>query len=403
MPRQTDKLTALSVKNEKRVGRYGDGNGLWLQVQSADRKSWLFRYSFEKKPREMGLGPYPRVSLAEAREKARQQRNILRQGIDPLAERRPVLSNATVRALCFRDAAEALIGDKRSGWRNAKHTAQWTSTLARYAYPTIGPKLARDVTLEDVLTILRPLWVAKHETASRLRGRLEDVLWSAAVKEQRQAGYHNPAVWKGNLQHILPSPRTVRRVDPHAALPWERAPQFMAQLGQAAGIGARALEWTILTAARSNMVIGATWGEVDEGERVWAIPWSRMKGGEDVRIPLSEPALAILDAVRPLRRPDHGDFLFPGIKHGQSISNMTMAKVLDRLGVHADVHGFRSTFRDWAGEATSHPPDAAEAPLDHQLPGGKTRSAYQRGDLFKKRVALMADWGQYLIPLQQEV
>jgi integrase len=396
MPRPCNTLTVFDVKNKKKPGRYGDGNGLWLQVQSAERKSWLFRYSFKGKSHEMGLGPYPAVGLAEAREQARAKRALLLQGTDPLAAKRGQASDASPAAMTFCKAAKDLIEIKRSGWRNAKHAQQWENTLTTYAYPVIGDKAARDVTIGDVQLILVPLWTTKHETASRLRGRLEDVLWYAAVKEERQAAYHNPAAWKGNLIHILPKRRAVHREEHHVALPRSAAPDFMARLRQVKGVGARALQWTILTAARSNMTIGATWDEVNEAERVWTVPGWRNKSGEDMRVPLSNAALAVLDGLRPLRRPDQGDFIFPGLKSGQPISNMTMAKVLDRLGMGEDVHGFRSTFRDWVGEETHHAPDVAEAALDHLLPGGKTRWAYQRGDLFGKRIALMKDWARYL-------
>ena len=398
MPRPSDKLTVLNVKNEKNPGRYGDGGGLVLQVQTPERKSWLFRYSLRRRAHEMGLGPYPRVTLAEAREKARAARALLRQGIDPLAEKRGAAPGdaAAPAAMTFREAAEGLIETKRPGWRNPKHAAQWGSTLARYAYGVVGDKPASKVSLDDVQAILQPLWTAKNETACRLRGRMEDVLAYAAVKERRQDGYANPARWKHNLDHILPEARSVHHPEPHAALPRQEAPAFMARLREAKGVGARALEWTVLTAARSNMTMGATWGEVDEARRTWAVPRARMKSHEAINIPLSAPALAVLDALRPLRRPDRGDFIFPGIKPGQPISNATMAAVLHRFGMEADVHGFRSTFRDWAGEDTHHDADVAEAALDHVRPGGEARAAYQRGDLYKKRAALMEDWGRYL-------
>jgi integrase len=323
------KLIAIGVKNQNVPGRYGDGDGLWLQVQGPTQKSWLLRYSFGGKAREMGLGPVAHVGLAEAREQARAQRALLRQGIDPLAAKRGTSTAAANEppGLTFRKAAEDLIASKRPGLRNDKHASQWSSTLATYVYPSIGDKPASAVTTDDVLAILRPIWVSKHETAARLRGRIQAVLSAAKVREGWQ-GHSNPALWKDNLEHLLPAPRKVHVVEHHVALPWQDAPAFIARLRQAKGVGARALEFTILTAVRTNMTIGATWAQVDEREQVWAVPSERMKSGKQMRIPLSEAAMVVLAALRPLRRPDRGDFIFPDVRHGQPISNMTMAKVL---------------------------------------------------------------------------
>lgn len=415
------KLTAPEVRNAKRPGRYGDGNGLALQVVGEDAKSWVFRYQHKGKERHMGLGSAAAVSLADARKKAVAFRAMLDAGIDPMVANRAAREGAAAAApagMTFREAAEKFIASHRAGWSNPKHAGQWESTLATYAYERIGEKPCRAVTVQDVQAVLQPIWSTKAETAGRLRGRIEAVIGYANAEEPWE-GYRNPAVWRGNLSHLFPAKAKVAPVENFAALPWREAPAFFARLrAEASGVGVLALRWTILNAARSQMTFGATWPEIDLAGEVWKVPGARvvgataaggeegarrisggLKGAKEFCIPLSPAALRVLDEARAFRRPDGGDFVFPGTARSKGISNATMAAVVRRLGVPkeaATVHGFRSCFRDWAGENTGHASDIAEAALSHVLPGGKTRAAYQRGTLLEKRRRLMADWAAYL-------
>lgn len=414
------KLTAVAVRALNQPGMHSDGQGLYLQVQAAGQRSWIHRYTRQGRTRDMGLGAFPLISLAEARQRRDANRVLLVQDVDPLDAKRAAATPAEAPAgLTFRDAAERYIADQMAGWRNPKHGQQWRNTLATYAHPIIGDMACCEVSVRDVEAVLRPIWQSKPETAQRVRGRIEAVI-SAAHAREGWAAYRNPATWRDNLARIFPSRRRVAPVRHFAALPWRDAPAFMARLRVTSGVGALALEFTILTAARSLMARGATWGEVDGFARVWVVPGTRvlaaaaedrrpdqvgsgLKGLEEHRIPLSDAALHVLDVLRALRRSDQGDFLFPGIRPHQHISNATMAAVLKRLGIDVTVHGFRSTFRDWAAEATHHHPDIAEIALAHALPGGGVRAAYQRGKLFEKRHALMADWAAYLAGASESV
>lgn len=419
------KLTALQVKNEDRPGRYGDGNGLALQVVGKDAKSWVFRYQHKGKERHMGLGSASSVSLADARKKAVASRAMLDAGIDPMAAKRAAREGGGGAAPPSGEAARRYIANKEGGWSNPKHAEQWKSTLDRYAHPLIGDKPCRAITVQDVQAVLRPIWAGKAETATRVRGRIEAIIDFAMVEEPWE-GFRNPAVWRGNLSHLFPAREKVAPVENFAALPWREAPGFFARLRtEATGVGALALRWTVLNAARSQMTFGARWPEIDRADAVWTVPAARvfaapapgggasevrrtsggLKGAKEFRIPLSPAALRVLDEARDLRRPDEGDLLFPGAVRGKGISNATMAAVLRRLGVPAEVatvHGFRSCFRDWAGENTGHASDIAEAALAHVLPGGKTRAAYQRGTLLEKRRLLMADWADFLTGAAEE-
>jgi integrase len=368
-------------------GRYSDGSvkGLMLMVRPSGARSWMLRYQIGGRRRDMGLGPYPEVSLADARERALEARRVLkRDGKDPLAERsRPKL-------LTFRAAAEALIEAKRPGWRNAKHAAQWTATLATYAWPKLGALDVRAVDTAAVLEVLRPIWTAKTETASRVRQRIEAVLDYATAIRARTG--ENPARWKGHLDHLLANPSKVRAVKHHAALDWRLAPAFMAELAKRAGIDARALAFTILTAARSGEVRGMRWSELDLEGAVWIVPPGRIKAAKEHRVPLTPAARALLGD------PEEPDALvFPSpIKAGKPLSDATLAAVLGRMGYgDITVHGFRSTFRDWAGETTAHAREVVEAALAHRLKD-KAEAAYARGDLFAKRRKLMQDWADYL-------
>ncbi len=401
--RETRKdLTAKGVEALTKPGFHPDSRGLYLQVQKAGQRSWIHRYTLRGRRRDMGLGGYPAVTLAEARRRRDANRALLVQQIDPLDAKRAA-EPARHGGPTFREAAEAHIAAKKAEWSNPKHAAQWASTMETYAYPTIGDKQARDVSVADMLTVLKPIWETKNVTATRVRCRIEAILGSASVRNA-WTDYANPAAWRGRLSYLLAAPNRVHQVQNHPALPHAEMAGFLRKLRQVDAVGARALEWTILTMARTGMTLGATWTEVDMQARAWTVPAERMKAqkGErkEFRIPLSDAMLAFLDQVRPLRRPDQGDYIFPSLlKAGKHLSNATMAKMLDRLlddGTAAEVHGFRATARTWGAEETQHNSDICEVALAHKLPGGATRRAYDRGDLFEKRRALMNDWSNFL-------
>jgi integrase len=376
------RLTARRVETAP-PGKHGDGDGLELHVKAAGSRSWVLRYQIAGRRREAGLGRWPDVSLQRAREKAAQLRTQLGDGLDPLdaRERRKVLT--------FRQAAEDLIEAKRPGWKNKKHAAQWGATLATYACPMIGDRDVRGIETADVLAVLRPVWSVKPETASRLRQRVEAVLdYSAALKARSG---DNPARWRGHLNKLLPAPSKVRAVEHHAALDWREAPGFWRALAEREGTSARALAFTILTAARSGEVRGMTWSEVDVGSAVWTVPASRMKGAKEHRIPLVPAALALLGEPG-----EAGELIFAGAKPGRPMTDVSLAAVLRRMGRgDLTIHGLRSSFRDWAGETTNHPREVVEAALAHRLKD-KVEASYARGDLFTKRLALMTDWSTFL-------
>ena len=391
-----------------RPGRYTDGGGLHLHVRDARRRAWVLRYMRHGRSRDMGLGPYPEVSLAEARERAASARKLLRDGQDPVQARR---AEATAQAASlghtFRAAAEELLADKARGWRNEKHRWQWQTTLEKHAYPAFGDWPVQQVDSEAVMGVLRPLWERTPETASRLRGRIEAVLDAAKARGWREG--ENPARWKGHLALGLPSPRKVRAVAHHPALPWSRVSAFMAVLRERPGIAARALEFLILTASRSGEVRGMRWGEVDLDAAVWTVPAQRMKAGKLHRVPLCAPALALLRRIRP-ERVKADALVFAGTKAGQPLSDMSLTAVLRRMNVAAEgapppwrdpasrepvvVHGFRSTFRVWAGERTSYPREVVEAALAHTLKD-RVEAAYARTDLLERRRPLMAEWAAF--------
>jgi integrase len=390
--RELNRLSATGVKSLKERGYYADGGGLYFRVSKFDTTSWAFRFTVAGKAREMGLGPFPDVSLREARERAAEARKLLRDGVDPIEQRRTASSEiaaARASALTFQQCAEAYIASKEAGWKNAKHGAQWSSTLGTYAYPVIGRILAREVALPHILRILEPIWATKTETAKRLRGRIEMVLDYAAVKGYRSG--ENPARWRGHLENILASPQKIAPVEHHAALPHQDIGEFMAELRSQAGTGARALEFAILTAGRSGEVRGATWSEIDMNGAVWTIPGARMKAGKEHRVPLSNAALNVLRQMESERQ---GALVFPGRTGKKPLSDMSLTAVLKRMN-RSDLtaHGFRSTFRDWAGETTAYAREIIEHALAHQLKD-KAEAAYARGTLFDKRRRLMDDWAK---------
>jgi integrase len=373
-------------------GLHSDGNGLYLAVGRNGSRSWVVRYMLAGRTREMGVGSASAVSLAEARRKAQDARKLLADKIDPIATRdaqREALRLETAKAVTFDTCAAAYVEAHRPGWKNAKHAQQWANTLHAYASPVIGKLAVQAVETEHVLKILRPIWTAKPETAHRVRGRIESILDWAKVMKYR-AG-ENPARWRGHLDHLLAARDKVKQVTHHAALPYRELPEFMAQLREQSSLSARALEFTILTAARTNEVIAAQWSEVNFDTRTWTVPGNRMKSGREHRVPLNDGAIAVLRSLSL-----DSDFPFPsGTRRSPHMSNMAMLVLLGRMG-RGDLttHGFRSTFKDWARECTNYPNEVSEAALAHVI-GDETEAAYARGDLFDKRRKLMNDWAAY--------
>jgi integrase len=410
------KLNALTVSRQKRPGLYGDGGGLYLQVGAGGAKSWVFRFwvperdrttgellhdpatnKVRGRSREMGLGAYANVSLQEARERALECRKLREKDIDPIDAREAAKRQAAIeraKSLKFKDAAAAYMASHRIAWKNDKHAAQWPATLTKYAYPIIGdlPLHLIDTTL--VMKVIEPIWPEKPETANRLRGRIETVLDWATVRGYRHG--ENPARWRGHLDKLLPSRSKVRKTQHHSALPYTELPAFLVKLRAQEGIAARALEFTILTAARTSEIIGATRPEIDKKNKVWIVPAERMKAGKEHRVPLSDRALEILASVNEVDGKE--GFLLPGRSAGEPLSNMAMLKLLQRMGrTDLTVHGFRSTFRDWAAERTKFPNEVVEMALAHAI-GDKVEAAYRRGDLFEKRKLLMHTWASYAAP-----
>jgi len=394
MTRAQHKLSAAKVARLTKPGRYGDGAGLWLQVAAGGSRSWLFRFMRDGKAREMGLGPLQAVTLAEARERAREARRQLVDGIDPIEARDAARKAALIEAastVTFREAAERYIAANETGWKNAKHRAQWRSTLDRYAYPVIGALPVAAVDTGLVLKVIEPIWATKPETAGRVRGRIESVLDWCTVRGHRHGD--NPARWRGHLAKILPARKKTATVRHHPAMPYTDLPAFMADLRERDSVSAWALEWTVLTAARTSETTGARISEIDVAARVWNVPGERMKSGRPHRVPLCDRALEIFAAVP---RDGAGDgYLFPGAKRGRPLSNMAMLELLRGMtGGAFTVHGFRSSFRDWAAEATSYPAEVAEMALAHRI-GDETERAYRRGDVLAKRRKLMDAWSAF--------
>jgi integrase len=393
VPRQFEILSAVKVARTHKPGYLSDGGGLYLQISPSGSKSWVFRFKDAGRLREMGLGPLHAISLAEARKRAASCRQLRVDGIDPIEERKTgklKAKLASTRTMTFRKCAEAYIEAHKAGWKNAKHAAQWPATLGTYAYPVFGDLPISDIDVTLVSKVLEPIWKTKTETASRLRGRIERVLDWATVRGYRQGD--NPARWRGHLDKLLVARSRVQKVRHHPALAYPEVGQFVAALREQESTSALALEFLILTATRTAEVIGATWTEIDFDLAVWTIPAERMKARKEHRVPLSRPALAIL---KRLYKDRHGEFVFMGTKPGRPLSNMALLALLEHMGrTDITVHGFRSTFRDWAAERTSFPREVAEHALAHSLLD-KVEAAYQRGDLFEKRRRLMVEWGKF--------
>lgn len=409
MPKVAKELGALAVSKLKEPGMHPVGKvaGLYLQVLGPASRSWILRVKVGEKRREIGLGSYPAVSLKEAHTKAQAERDKVSAGIDPILQRREAASNLRANQaleMTFEAAAKRFMDAKSSEWKNPKHGDQWRNTLETYAYPLIGRLYVRHIGREHVMQVLEPIWLTKNETASRLRGRIEAILSWSKVKGYR-AG-ENPAAWRGNLENLLSKPSKVQKVRNHPALPIAEMGEFMPRLRAIDANGARCLEFAILTAARSGEARGACFSEIDWDANVWRVPAERMKAKKEHRVPLSAAAVTLLKSMP--RSKDH-DFIFPSPR-GKVLSDMTLLMMVRRLGVDAVPHGFRSTFRDWAGEHTNYPRELAEVALAH-VKGDATEAAYWRSDALEKRRRMMDDWAKFIsqpfksgsvVPLQRQ-
>ncbi|MFM0638032.1 integrase arm-type DNA-binding domain-containing protein [Paraburkholderia metrosideri] len=393
--KQLHRLNALKVSRETTPGYYADGGGLYLQISASGSRSWIFRFSLARRAREMGLGPLASVSLAEARALAAGNRKLLAEGIDPIisrnADRDRIAAAAVPDGLPFRQAADDFIAANRSSWKNKKHGQQWENTLSTYAYKVIGDVDVRDVDTPMIVRILQPIWSTKPETASRVRGRIESILDAAKALGKRSG--ENPARWRGHLDNILPKRNRARKVKHHPALPYAQMHTFMPDLVARAAPAARVLNLLILTCVRTSEALLARPEEFDLERRVWTVPPDRMKMEIELRVPLTEPAIAIVREAMKTAKP--GGYLFPGQKKGKPLSNMAMLNMLDRMGYEdITVHGFRSTFRDWVAECTEFPDSLAEMALAHAVEN-KVEGAYRRGDMLERRRRLMEEWARY--------
>ncbi len=394
MPKIAAQLSALEVSRLKAPGFVSVGGvpGLSLQVSTSGARSWILRVKIGNKRRDMGLGAYPAVTLAQAYQKARDARDAIEQGNDPILAReraQSLLRAAQASAITFQQAATKFLEAKAAEWRNPKHRAQWRATLETYAFPTIGDLDVKDVGDVHILQILEPIWQSKTATATRVRGRIENVLDWATAKKYRTG--ENPARWRGHLDMLLSAPKKTAPVVHHEAVPVDDAPAFYTALRERKGTAARALEFLMLTAARSGEVRGATWSEIDLDKGVWTIPGSRMKAGKEHRVPLTKSAV---DILRQQPQEQANPLVFPAPRGGQ-MSDMTLTAVMRRMNLDAVPHGLRSTFRDWVAERTSYQPDLAEMALAHAITNS-VEAAYRRGDQFEKRGRMMESWAKYL-------
>lgn len=403
MPKLAKEKAAYQVSKLKKPGLHAIGgvSGLYLRVKESGARSWALRIVIGGRRREVGLGGYPTVTLEKARQYARDTRDQIRQGVDPIAakrEARDALRAADAKRLTFKQAVHAFLKSKTPEFKNEKHAKQWQATLNTYAIPKIGALTVNQIELAHVVSVLEPIWKNKTETASRLRGRIEAVLSWATVGGFRAGD--NPARWKGNLEHVLPKPSKLWRVRHHPALPWQKIGAFMADLRKRGGTGARALEFAILTAARSGEVRLATWDEIDTASKVWTVPGERMKAGKPHRVPLSEPALKLLKNL-PLQ--EGSDYVFQATRGGP-LSDMSLSAVCRRMEVNAVPHGFRSSFKDWVRSVTSYADEVSELALAH-VGSDATRVAYARDELLPKRARLMRDWAKFCgtVPSEAEV
>lgn len=391
-------LTELKIKHAAQ-GMHLDGDGLYLQITGAGAKSWIFRYQLNTRRREMGIGPLATVPAKEARRRAAEMRVLVAAGTDPIDERKRVAAQEaerkaqqTAHAVTFKEAAEDYIKANRAGWRNAKHVQQWGNTLATYVYPVFGHLPVAMVDDAQVLEVLTPIWTTKTETAKRIQGRIENILDAAKARKLRTG--ENPARWRGHLDKLLPKPSKVAAVKHHPALAYDQIATFLPKLREVQGVSALALEFLILTAARSGEVLRSSWHEIDEVSGTWTIPASRMKAGKVHRVPLSVAALAVLEKAKAIK---HTDYIFPSVRTGSPMSDMSLTMLLRRIHPGITAHGFRSSFRDWAAEQTTYPSEMAEMALAHVV-GNKVEAAYRRGDMFERRRQMMQDWATWCDP-----
>ncbi len=393
MARPIHKLSARKAASESKPGLYSDGGGLYLQVSKSGSKSWIYRFMMNRKVRDMGLGSLRDFSLSEVRDKARECRQLVHDGIDPIEQRKSARSARMAenrKSQSFEDCANDYLKTHSSAWKNPKHRQQWENTLSTYVYPIIGKLSVKDINTHLVKKVLDPIWTTKTETATRVRGRIERILDWATVQELRQG--ENPARWKGHLDHLLPAPTKLKRVQHHKALPYQDMYDLMLELTTADGTSALGLRFLILTAARSGEVRLATWNEIDLEKKTWTIPAERMKAGKEHIVPLCSQAIDILKTMEKYRE---SDLIFSGTKKDRPLSDMAFTQLLRRLDkTDITAHGFRSSFRDWAGETTAFPREVIEAALAHQLKD-KTEAAYFRSNLLEKRRKLMDAWDKH--------
>jgi integrase len=399
MSRATNRLAVkFTEKDNLKPGLYHDGGGLYLQVSDRQTKSWIYRFMMAGRARKMGLGDFDLVSLKDARKKRDAAYGLVIDGVDPIEDRqtrKAAQIAETAKALTFKECAEGFITAHRAGWKSTKHAGQWTATLETYAYPVIGKMQVQMIETAHVMKIIEPIWKEKTETASRVRGRIEKILDRAKALKLRSG--ENPAAWRGHLDQLLPAKSQVSPVENHPALPYAEVPEFMAKLRAKEGVSARALEFTILTVARTGDTIGATRPEINKTDKVWTVPAARMKGKKGARkrdhvVPLTKQALAVLAEV-----PVEGSYIFPGGKEGAGLSNAAMSELLKGMGYspdYATVHGFRSTFKDWAGDLTSYSNEMSELAMAHTV-DDKVEAAYRRSDMRERRRRMMDDWAAY--------
>lgn len=427
MPKVAKELGALAVSRLKEPGSYPVGKvaGLYLQVNSETARSWILRVKIGDKRREIGLGAYPAISLKEAHERAQAERDKIRAGIDPIIERKAAesaLRAAQASEITFAEAAKQFIASKAHEWKNAKHGDQWRNTIAEYAEPILGKMLVRHITREHVLQVLEPIWATKTETASRVRGRIENILDWARVKGYRSG--ENPALWRGNLNHLLAKPSKIAVTRHHPALPYQEIGGFIECLREAEAVSAKCLELAILTCSRSIEVRGARWSEFDLDIGIWCVPAERMKLKKEHRVPLPQVAIGLLRGLPQPAKRDMDSLVFPSPR-GKMLSDMTLLAVIRRMNGDSEPptwrdpkqknasvvpHGFRSTFKDWATEMTNHPRELIEVALAH-IPGDSSEMAYWRSEVLERRRRLMDDWAQFIsrpfksgavVPLQRQ-
>jgi len=394
MPKVAKELSAIEVKRIIQEGLHSVGGvaGLQLQVTASGVRSWILRVKIGDKRRDIGLGGYPEVSLAIARERALEKKSLIAQGIDPIEEKRASKARLVAsqrNSITFDEAAKTVHETKSEEFKNEKYKAQWISAIKAYASPFIGKMPVSEITLHEIKAVLEPIWLTKTDTAKKLRGNIEVILAWATVNEYRTG--ENPARWKGYLDQVFQKPSKIKAVKHHAAMPIDDMAAFMPKLREQIGVGARALEFTILTSTRSGEVRGAQWDEIDFNKKLWIIPASRMKAGKEHRVPLSDAAIDLLKAMP---RFAESPYIFFSPRGGM-LSDMSLSAVLKRMELKEVPHGFRSTFRDWAGERTNYPREVIEHALAHLLKD-KSEAAYQRGDYLAKRAALMQDWADFI-------